>query len=83
MTNEFNNESEPKKDEQVLKNSVTQRELEILELIVTGCSNAQIAEKLNITVSEVKTHIRSILDKLCADDRTQAAIKALRDGLID
>jgi DNA-binding NarL/FixJ family response regulator len=62
---------------------LTQRELEILSLIVHGCSNGQIAEKLYITVGTVKTHVRNILNKLCADDRTQAAVRALRSGLVD
>ena len=53
--------------EQVLETyPLTQRELEILELIVGGCSNGQIAEKLYITLGTVKTHIRNILNKLCA-----------------
>lgn len=69
--------------EQVLENyPLTERELEILELIVAGCSNAEIAEKLYITVGTVKTHVRNILNKLCADDRTQAAVRALRSGLV-
>ena len=62
---------------------LTERELEVLELIVAGRSNAEIAEKLYITVGTVKTHVRSILNKLCADDRTQAAVRALRSGWID
>lgn len=62
---------------------LTERELEVLELIVAGCSNAEIAEKLYITVGTVKTHVRSILNKLCASDRTQAAVRALRSGLVD
>jgi DNA-binding NarL/FixJ family response regulator len=67
--------------EQVLETyPLTQRELEILGLIVAGCSNSQIAEKLYITVGTVKTHVRNILNKLCADDRTQAAVRALRSG---
>ena len=45
---------------------LSQRELEILELIVGGCSHGQIAEKLYITLGTVKTHIRNILNKLCA-----------------
>jgi len=57
--------------------------LEVLELIVAGRSNAEIAEKLYITVGTVKTHVRSILNKLCADDRTQAAVRALRSGWIE
>ncbi|MEY2859002.1 MAG: hypothetical protein RLZZ74_3315 [Cyanobacteriota bacterium] len=61
---------------------LTARELEVLELIVAGCSNAQIADKLYITVGTVKTHVRNILGKLCADDRTQAAVRALRAGLV-
>lgn len=62
---------------------LTKRELEILELIVGGCNNAQIAEQLYITVGTVKTHVRSILNKLCVDDRTQAAVRALRSGLVN
>jgi two-component system, NarL family, response regulator LiaR len=61
---------------------LTDRELEVLALIVEGCSNAAIAEKLFITVGTVKTHVRNILNKLCTDDRTQAAVRALRAGLV-
>lgn len=61
---------------------LTARELEILELIAAGSSNADIGEKLYITVGTVKTHVRSILNKLCVNDRTQAAVRALRSGLI-
>lgn len=67
----------------ILENSpLTSRELEILDLIVGGCNNADIAEKLYITVGTVKTHVRNILNKLCVDDRTQAAVRALRSGLV-
>lgn len=69
--------------EQVLASyPLTERELEILQLIVGGDSNAAIAEKLYITVGTVKTHVRNILSKLCAEDRTQAAVRALRSGLV-
>lgn len=61
---------------------LTDRELDILELIAAGASNAAIAEKLYITVGTVKTHVRNILNKLCVNDRTQAAVRALRSGLI-
>ncbi|MGD1930316.1 MAG: response regulator [Leptolyngbyaceae cyanobacterium] len=68
---------------QVLEMSpLTERELEVLELIVAGSSNAQIAEQLYITVGTVKTHVCSILNKLSASDRTQAAVRALRTGLV-
>lgn len=62
--------------------ALTERELEVLQLIVDGHSNASIADKLFITVGTVKTHVRNILNKLCADDRTQAAVRALRSGLV-
>lgn len=61
---------------------LTSRELEILELIVAGGSNAKIASTLDVTVGTIKTHVRHILSKLCADDRTQAAVRALRSGLV-
>ena len=61
---------------------LTAREVDVLELIVSGQSNAAIAEKLYVTVGTVKTHVRNILSKLSADDRTQAAVLALRSGLI-
>lgn len=69
-------------DQVVQAYPLTERELEVLELIVDGCSNAKIAERLYITVGTVKTHVRNILNKLCADDRTQLAVRALRSGLV-
>lgn len=68
--------------EEIQSYTLTERELEVLQLIVEGCSNAVIAERLYITVGTVKTHVRNILNKLCADDRTQAAVRALRSGLV-
>ncbi|RUT05722.1 DNA-binding response regulator [Dulcicalothrix desertica PCC 7102] len=85
-TSEANAASEPsggQTDEQMIDPyTLTERELEVLQLIVEGCSNAVIAERLYITVGTVKTHVRNILNKLCADDRTQAAVRALRSGLV-
>jgi DNA-binding NarL/FixJ family response regulator len=77
----FNSDSE-ENDEIIDPYTLTERELEVLQLIVEGCSNALIAERLYITVGTVKTHVRNILNKLCADDRTQAAVRALRSGLV-
>ena len=74
--------AEPEYNQIIEAYPLTERELEVLQLIVDGCSNAAIAEKLYITVGTVKTHVRNILNKLCADDRTQAAVRALRSGLI-
>jgi len=76
------NASEPEYSQLIEAYPLTERELEVLQLIVEGCSNATIAEKLFITVGTVKTHVRNILNKLCADDRTQAAVRALRSGLV-
>lgn len=73
---------EPEYEQIIETYPLTDRELEILELIVAGCSNAQIAEQSFVTVGTVKTHVRNILNKLGANDRTQAAVRALRSGLI-
>lgn len=58
------------------------RELEVLRLIAEGLSNKEIAQRLGISLSTVKTHIEELLAKLSASDRTQAAIKAVRQGLL-
>jgi DNA-binding NarL/FixJ family response regulator len=69
-------------DSSIEDSTLTERELEVLQLIVDGLSNAAIAEQLYISIGTVKTHVRHILNKLCADDRTQAAVRALRAGLV-
>ena len=61
---------------------LTTRETDVLRLIADGKSNAEIAEQLYLGLGTVKGHIRDILDKLSASDRTQAAVTALRRGLI-
>jgi two-component system, NarL family, response regulator LiaR len=67
----------------LLQNSpLTVRELDVLKLIVEGCSNDAIGKRLYLTVGTVKTHVRNILNKMCVDDRTQAAVRALRAGLV-
>ena len=58
------------------------RELEVLRLIADGLNNKQIAAQLEISLSTVKTHVQEILERLAVSDRTQAAVKALRRGLI-
>jgi len=73
---------EPEYEQVLAADPVTDREREVLELIVAGCTNVVIAERLYITVGTVKTHVRNILSKLCADDRTEAAVRALRSGII-
>lgn len=61
---------------------LTKRELEILQLIVQGSTNSEIGEKLYLTIGTVKTHLRNIFNKLNVNDRTQAAVIALRAGLV-
>lgn len=61
---------------------LTERELEVLSLIVEGLSNPQIAERLVITKSTAKAHVHSILQKLYVADRTQAAVYAMKEGLV-
>lgn len=73
---------EPEYRQVIAIESLTARELEVLQLIVDGHSNSMIAEKLYITAGTVKTHVRNILKKLYVSDRTQAAIRALRSGLV-
>jgi len=63
-------------------NPLSEREMEVLKLLVEGLSNKQIARRLSICPSTVKTHIRHIMDKLGAVDRTNAAVKAVRQSLI-
>lgn len=61
---------------------LTNREMEILELIIEGLSNKEIAFRLGISQQTVKNHVTSILAKLNRSDRTQAAIYALRHGWV-
>jgi len=58
------------------------RELEVLEQLVAGKSNKEIATKLGITEATVKSHVSTILLRLNVEDRTQAAVTALRRGLV-
>jgi DNA-binding NarL/FixJ family response regulator len=62
---------------------LTNRELQVLELIVQGYSNNEIAQKLYLSLGSVKVYVRGVLNKLCASDRTQAAVLALRAGLLN
>jgi len=62
---------------------LTLREVEVLEGIARGLSNKEIGDELSIGEATVKTHVKSILDKLDAGDRTEAAMIALRRGILD
>ncbi|HEX5226794.1 MAG TPA: response regulator transcription factor [Bryobacteraceae bacterium] len=66
----------------VLPAGLSAREAEVLELIVKGLGNKQIAYALGIAEHTVKNHVKSILSKLSVDDRTQAATAAIQRGII-
>lgn len=70
--------NDPDKSEDYL----TERELTVLRLVASGASNLEIGEKLSISVNTVKSHLRSILDKLQLENRTQAATYAVNHGLV-
>jgi two-component system, NarL family, response regulator LiaR len=61
---------------------LSQRELEVLKLMVEGQSNPEIAAALYLSPNTVKTHVRGIMNKLAVDDRVQVAVVALRAGLV-
>lgn len=61
---------------------LSDREIEVLRLIVSGRTNKEIADHLTITVHTVKSHVSNIIQKLAVADRTQAAIKAIRQGIV-
>jgi len=63
--------------------NLTSKEIKVLTLLAEGNSNLEIAKKLNISVNTTKVHVCSILQKLSVDDRTQAAIKALRENITE
>jgi len=65
------------------QNPLTERELDVLKCIARGMSGAQIAKKLEISEWTVRTHTRNILEKLHLANRVQAALYALREGLVD
>ena len=81
----------PTKDSAIISSSVkqgknsyglTERELDVLSLMVDGLTNPQIADKLVITRATAKAHVHSILQKLCASSRTQATVMAMKEGLV-
>ena len=62
---------------------LSERELDVLLLIAQGLSNQNIAEKLTVSIATVRFHVTNILTKLHLENRTQAALFAVREGLID
>jgi DNA-binding NarL/FixJ family response regulator len=69
--------------EHVADDALTEREIEVLRRVAAGRSNKVIAAELDISEGTVKTHMRSILPKLEASDRTHAVMIALKRGILD
>jgi DNA-binding NarL/FixJ family response regulator len=67
----------------ITSGKLSDREVEVLGLISQGKSNKEIAELLFVTDNTVKMHVKKILLKLHANDRTQAVVIAIQRGLLD
>jgi DNA-binding NarL/FixJ family response regulator len=77
--------STPPKEASISRGTIqqlTDRELEVLKLLVAGKSNIEIAKDLIISAHTAKAHVCNILQKLSVHDRVQAAVKAIREGLV-
>ena len=81
----------PKQDKLSLLNSksnqdsqvpLTEREYEVLRHLVSGKSNTEIAKELIVSVHTAKAHVCYIIQKMCENDRVQAALKAVREGIV-
>jgi len=64
-----------------ITSKLTKRELDVLRLVAKGLSNTDIARKLHLSQGTIRNHVSAIFTKLQVDDRTQAAILAIRHGL--
>ena len=69
--------------EHFTEDDLTQREVEILQGVARGNSNKIVADQLNISENTVKNHVKSILSKLGANDRTHAVVIGLQRGIIE
>jgi DNA-binding NarL/FixJ family response regulator len=69
--------------EHIADGALTEREIEVLRCVAAGKSNKRIAAELDISEETVKTHMKNILPKLYASDRTHAVMIALRRGILD
>lgn len=75
-------EKQTKPQKPTLEANLTTRETDVLTLVAEGMTNVEIAKKLNVSVNTIKVHVCSILHKLEVNDRTQAAIKAIKSNII-
>jgi two-component system NarL family response regulator len=68
--------------ERLTRDALTSREIEILHLVARGLTNKQIGESFAISEHTARNHVNSIINKLQAQDRTEAAVVALKRGII-
>jgi two-component system nitrate/nitrite response regulator NarL len=80
---EFRQPTQNAAQEPEVSDELTPREVKVLEQVVEGATNKEIAEALTITENTVKIHLRNILEKLHLQNRIQAAVYAVRQGLVD
>jgi DNA-binding NarL/FixJ family response regulator len=80
---EFRQPDSSQTDAGEARDSLTPREVQVLEQVVTGATNKEIAKVLHITENTVKIHLRNILEKLQVQNRIQAAVHAVRQGLVE
>ena len=73
----------PTRQETGVANELSERELEILQLLAQGLTNAEIADRLYLTRGTVRNYVSAILAKLGVEDRTQAALIAVKHGLVE
>ena len=72
----------PNKSQSEGRVPLTEREYEVLKHLVAGKSNTEIAKELIVSVHTAKAHVCSILQKMCVNDRVQAAVKAVKEGMV-
>lgn len=82
ILSEFGRQASKETESTVQSHGLTQREVEVLQLVAKGASNREIANQLGIAENTVKNHLRNILDKLHLENRVQAATYAFREGLV-
>ena len=80
---EFTQPNQDSNQDPEIIDALTEREINILELVVEGMTNKEIASSLVISENTVKIHLRNILEKLHLQNRIQAAVYAVRQGLVD
>jgi DNA-binding NarL/FixJ family response regulator len=80
---EFPNRARRQREQERPANQLTERECEVLRRVAQGMTNSQIARDLHMSVSTVKTHVQNIFQKFDLPNRTEAAVFAVRQGLLE